>query len=363
MFAGNDEDWMVLRVGELNSKLLEGLDFLGTKSPLMWLNELYPSASFEFRNVASVVVDPHTLYEVTVSVESETYEGSGRSKKQAKLAAAVAALRDLNANGKFALRMADKEKLKKRHNQPWHNGRPRMFGPHYPRQPLYLASGLPQNVTIKDPITLLNEIHPDLNYECMQSDSDNFSVSVIVQGRREVGYGPTRMYAMNNAAEKVLRSLGVWTAYSSKRERLHQDTRSAGRSNTDFQPDMDVLRSMISNLDLLGDGRQGPAPQAYRFQSGVGSEAFSRHGGGPTLSTMQGESSMGANRNRGSGGSRGRGYRGQFRRFNGQRFGSHGRGAYVQGMLQSNPVVNHLPSNAAGHGVIPNASGLVGYHF
>lgn len=360
MFAGNDEDWMVLRVGELNSKLLEGLDFLGTKSPLMWLNELYPSASFEFHNVASVVVDPHTLYEVTVTVESQTYEGSGRSKKQAKLAAAVAALRDLNATGKFAQRVTDKEKLKKRHNQPWHNGRPRMFAPHYPRQPLYFAGGLPQNVTIKDPVTLLNEIHPDLNYELMQSDSDSFAVSVIVQGRREVGYGPTRMYAMNNAAEKVLRNLGVWTAYAgqTKRERLHQD-RSAGRGNTDFQPDIDVLRSMISNLDLLGDGRQGSA-QAYRFQSGVGSEAFSRHGG-HNLSTMQGDGSMGGNRNRGSG-SQGRGYRGQFRRFNVQRFGSRARGAYVQGMLQSNPAVNHVPSNA-GHGVIPNASGLVGYHF
>lgn len=356
MFAGNDEDWMALRVGEFHSKLLEGLDFLGTKSPLMWLNELYPSASFEFHNVASVLVDPHTLYEVTVSLDSQTYEGSGRSKKQAKLAAAVAALHDLSATGKFAQRLADKEKLKKRQNQPWHNGRHRMFTPHYPRQqqqPLYL--GLQHNVTIKDPVTLLNEIHPDLNYELMQSDSDNnFVVSVFVQGHREVGYGPTRMSAMSNAAEKVLRNLGVWTAYSKRERRLHQG-RSGGRSHNDFQPDIDVLRSMISNLDL--NGRQGSS-QAYRFQSGIGSEAFGRHGD-RALSTMQVESSMGGNGNRGNS-SRGRVYRGHFRRFNVKQFGE--RGAYVQSMLQSDPVVNHFPSNA-GHGVIPNGSGLVGYHY
>jgi len=63
-----------------------------SKHPVMLLNELYPGAPFE----GSLGAVPGNLFNMTVEIEGRSFQGTGRSKKDAKKACAMAALKSLH---------------------------------------------------------------------------------------------------------------------------------------------------------------------------------------------------------------------------------------------------------------------------
>jgi len=63
-----------------------------SKHPVMLLNELYPGAPFE----GSIGTVPGNLFHMTVEIQGRSFQGSGRSKKDAKKNCAMAALKSLH---------------------------------------------------------------------------------------------------------------------------------------------------------------------------------------------------------------------------------------------------------------------------
>jgi len=64
------------------------------KNPVMIVNEVYPSADYQF--VSETGDGTTKSFEMSVSVEGQTFSGSGRSKRLAKAHAAQAALSELH---------------------------------------------------------------------------------------------------------------------------------------------------------------------------------------------------------------------------------------------------------------------------
>jgi len=63
-----------------------------SKNPVMLLNELYPGVTYE----GSLGVVPGNMFSMTVEVQDRSFQGTGRSKKDAKKACAMAALKSLH---------------------------------------------------------------------------------------------------------------------------------------------------------------------------------------------------------------------------------------------------------------------------
>lgn len=63
-----------------------------SKHPVMLLNELYPGVPFE----GSLGLAPGNMFSMTVEVQGRSFQGTGRSKKDAKKACATAALKSLH---------------------------------------------------------------------------------------------------------------------------------------------------------------------------------------------------------------------------------------------------------------------------
>jgi len=63
-----------------------------SKHPVMLLNELYPEAAFE----GSLGVVPGGMFSMTVEIQGRSFQGTGRSKKDAKKACAISALKSLH---------------------------------------------------------------------------------------------------------------------------------------------------------------------------------------------------------------------------------------------------------------------------
>jgi len=63
-----------------------------SKHPVMLLNELYPGVTYE----GSLGVVPGNMFGMTVEIQARSFHGTGRSKKDAKKACAIAALKSLH---------------------------------------------------------------------------------------------------------------------------------------------------------------------------------------------------------------------------------------------------------------------------
>ncbi|CAH1127042.1 unnamed protein product [Ceutorhynchus assimilis] len=87
--VGSDEDFTIDKIKEeSNMSVVSPRD----KNPVMLLNELYPNAVYNFTLNESDVVN---RFKATISIEGDTFPGTGSSKKNAKSAAARIALAKL----------------------------------------------------------------------------------------------------------------------------------------------------------------------------------------------------------------------------------------------------------------------------
>ncbi|KAG8185633.1 hypothetical protein JTE90_026092 [Oedothorax gibbosus] len=190
-----------------------------TKSPLMQLNELKPGLKYQIESMSGPAHSPQFV--VSVEVDGNKFMGQGNSKQTAKHAAATAALKSFvqfrntpdimmaisNISGdydfttdtknedfgdKFVFNNKNGSSLKKME----------VSG-----KSLKILSEADK----KNPVMLLNEIHPGLTYNLQEENmlvpSQRFRMTVTVDGEDYEGTGPNKKQAKVSAARAVLSNL------------------------------------------------------------------------------------------------------------------------------------------------------------
>ncbi|KAJ8306832.1 hypothetical protein KUTeg_014916 [Tegillarca granosa] len=202
------------------------------KNALMQLNELKPGLEFKFHSQSGPVHAP--IFSMTVEVNGETYEGSGTSKKKAKLDAAEKALKSFvqfsnpseahkamgrqlvnadftsdNAEGAatsvlfnaFDVSKEDGEDVTITTEQ---NGTTNM-----PKRKKVV--NVPEKTDGKNPLMILNEMRPGLKYEFEseqgESHSKKFVMSVVVDNEKFEGSGRNKKIAKARAAQAALQKI------------------------------------------------------------------------------------------------------------------------------------------------------------
>ncbi|XP_057401379.1 double-stranded RNA-specific editase 1 isoform X2 [Balaenoptera acutorostrata] len=214
------------------------------KNALMQLNEIKPGLQYTLLSQTGPVHAP--LFVMSVEVNGQVFEGSGPTKKKAKLHAAEKALRSfvqfpnaseahlamgrsLSANADFTSDQAD-------FPDALFNG---FETPDRPDMPFYLgangddsfsssgdlslaASPMPASLAQlplpvpppfpppsgKNPVMILNELRPGLKYDFLsesgESHAKNFVLSVVVDGQFFEGSGRSKKLAKARAAQSAL---------------------------------------------------------------------------------------------------------------------------------------------------------------
>ena len=299
MFEGGDGLWSHLKMSR--DAIVAQPELFHGKNPVQLLHEIFRGVEFE--TVETPVAEFGHSFRMRVKVEGESFEGSAGNKKAAKAECAIAALTALEQRGVLASRLA--EKSAKRSGAPG----TRTWG---------------QSTT--DAVIKLAIHFPDLQYRLVsQSDIWNngqllFSVQVVVRGQTYVGVGRTEALARMDAAEKVLRAMGLWTADD---ERIKQEKSREGG----FGRGQGVTgrgRGFV--------GRGQPGGMGGRGQpGGMGIRGASRGQGTHPWTVESGRGrgrGRGGDRGRGIGGSRGRGGVGGDRGRGGGIVGDRGRGGF-----------------------------------
>ncbi|XP_072173490.1 double-stranded RNA-specific editase 1-like [Diadema setosum] len=209
------------------------------KNALMQLNEIKPGLQYNTVSQTGPVHAP--TFVVSVTVNDETFEGTGRSKKAAKMHAAELALKSFiqfpnaseayQALGRYQIQadftsdqpegfnvfdlevnrpdtppgMAKAVLGDKTQNSPeFTNGKT--------QQDPDVASPKPRDLPAgKNPVMILNELKPGLKYvlesESGQSHSKNFVMSLTIDGKEFQGSGRNKKLAKSRAAQAALISL------------------------------------------------------------------------------------------------------------------------------------------------------------
>ncbi|KAJ8351657.1 hypothetical protein SKAU_G00231330 [Synaphobranchus kaupii] len=212
------------------------------KNALMQLNEIKPGLQYKLLSQTGPVHAP--VFIMTVEVNGQLFEGSGPTKKKAKLTAAEKALRSfvqfpnaseahlamgrtLTVNTDFTSDQADfPDMLFNGFETPappedsfylGSNGNGPSGSPgEHPQTPAGGASSLPQSPlaapsSAKNPVMILNELRPGLKYDFVsesgESHAKNFVMSVTVDTQTFEGSGRNKKLAKARAAQAALSAL------------------------------------------------------------------------------------------------------------------------------------------------------------
>ncbi|XP_043931921.1 double-stranded RNA-specific editase 1 isoform X3 [Protopterus annectens] len=216
------------------------------KNALMQLNEIKSGLQYKLQSQSGPVHSP--VFIMTVEVNGQVFEGSGPTKKKAKLHAAEKALRSfvqfpnaseahlamgrtLSVNADFTSDQADfPETLFNGFEVPAQSDNSFFLGSNgndsfnssgdYNMMPVSGSGGLiqsPLSVTSqcssvgKNPVMILNELRPGLKYEFVsesgESHAKNFVMSVNVDGKPFEGSGRNKKLAKARAAQSALSNL------------------------------------------------------------------------------------------------------------------------------------------------------------
>lgn len=200
------------------------------KNPLMALNELKPGLKFE---VVCEGGQPHApLFEASVNVDGQLFQGKGPSKQKAKHSAAESVLRSVvqfrvpesqiprvgpgdtdftadTASGLLNAFGGEGGDVSENPDDPTGAA----TNPVVRKAKLSLAEGG------KHPVMLLNEVYPGAVYEFMgetgQMQDKQFIFKITIDGKDFVGTGASKKKARANTAAKTLQSLfGIRTYIS-----------------------------------------------------------------------------------------------------------------------------------------------------
>uniref|UniRef100_A0A8C4IUF3 Double-stranded RNA-specific editase 1 n=1 Tax=Dicentrarchus labrax TaxID=13489 RepID=A0A8C4IUF3_DICLA len=190
------------------------------KNALMQLNEIKPGLQYKLLSQTGPVHAP--VFVMTVEVNGQLFEGSGPTKKKAKLNAAEKALRSfvqfpnaseahmamgrtLSVHTDFTSDQADFPDM--------------LFNAFETSTPVddpfYLAPNTPSTFTSptsgKNPVMILNELRPGLKYDFVsesgESHAKNFVMSVTVDAQNFQGSGRNKKLAKARAAQAALFAL------------------------------------------------------------------------------------------------------------------------------------------------------------
>uniref|UniRef100_A0A673GVW8 Double-stranded RNA-specific editase 1-like n=1 Tax=Sinocyclocheilus rhinocerous TaxID=307959 RepID=A0A673GVW8_9TELE len=187
------------------------------KNALMQLNEIKPGLQYKLLSQTGPVHAP--VFIMTVEVNGQLFEGSGPTKKKAKLNAAEKAMRSfvqfpnaseahlamgrtLTVNADFTSDQADFPDM-------LFNG----FETPAPSRPLPLPPALttPPTGSGKNAVMILNELRPGLKYEFVaesgESHAKNFIMAVTVDTQMFQGSGRNKKLAKARAAQAALSGL------------------------------------------------------------------------------------------------------------------------------------------------------------
>ncbi|KAL4635630.1 double-stranded RNA-specific editase 1-like isoform X1 [Arapaima gigas] len=216
------------------------------KNALMQLNEIRPGLQYKLLSQTGPVHAP--IFAMTVEVNGQLFEGSGPTKKKAKLSAAEKALRSfvqfpnaseahlamgrtLTVNTDFTSDQADfPDTLFNGFETPTVPGESLYMGTNGSRSlgeyPLPVEPGtnslfqplLPPSPAVtsppssgKNPVMILNELRPGLKYEFVsesgESHAKSFVMAVTVDSRTFEGSGRNKKLAKSRAAQAALAAL------------------------------------------------------------------------------------------------------------------------------------------------------------
>ncbi|KAJ8958245.1 hypothetical protein NQ318_017388 [Aromia moschata] len=153
---------------------------INENNPISILNEVGIGVKYE---VIEQNGPPHNpVFKVSVEVDGHTYYGTGNSKKAAKSAAAIEALKsDIQFSNNDSPKQLPKRK-----------------------------KGNSININEKNPISILNEVRLGLKYEVIEQSGPShnpvFKVSVEVDGHTYYGTGNSKKAAKSEAAIEALKS-------------------------------------------------------------------------------------------------------------------------------------------------------------
>lgn len=185
------------RDGQLSQTIKKKASSLQQKNAFLQLNELKPGLKYVVESEKGSSQNPQ--FEVFVHVNGQDFIGRGKSKQSAKLAAAEAALTTFDIPE--AVNVINER-----------NG----F-----EEEILISSGaitvkadpikIVNEAHRKNPVMLLNELHPCLTYDLVAVNCENLSqryrISVEVNGKTYEGTGQRKKLAKTSAARAALSSL------------------------------------------------------------------------------------------------------------------------------------------------------------
>lgn len=220
-YEGDEKLWLQYKA-ELEKEAELKLQHEVGDNPAQQLSEYFPDAKFTFPDTFEKP-DIADFFVCSISVEGTTYEGSGTSKKDAKNDAAASVLNDLERKG--ILRQKDLEMENKKQEK---------------EEKKRAKDGTERKPTVyKSAVAKLNDNFQNIEYKFLSETPlkntriTAFTVAVSIKGRHYVGVGKNKRMAKLDAAEKVLRALGMWT---------EQDEQAKERVKTE-EDDSDVVES------------------------------------------------------------------------------------------------------------------------
>ncbi|XP_011684953.1 PREDICTED: double-stranded RNA-specific editase Adar isoform X2 [Wasmannia auropunctata] len=180
------------------------------KNAVCALNELKTGATYKVVGQTGPTHAP--TFTIAVQVDGQTYEGKGRTKKNAKQAAAELALRNI-----IQFRNTPEVHQAINTSQPVVPLEPD-FTSDVTERDNHLVNAfktLPQEpkttrVLDKGPVALINELYPGVTYNCISDSGESyakFTISVTINGETFEGTGPSKKVAKAAASKAALAKL------------------------------------------------------------------------------------------------------------------------------------------------------------
>ncbi|KAF5286224.1 hypothetical protein FQR65_LT02236 [Abscondita terminalis] len=188
-----------------------------TKNPVVLLNNLHPNSRYEYLENSN---DVYSRYKVVVTIDDDKFVGIGSSKKAAKNTAAAAALSKLLEKVKLN---SKKKHLYSNSGNVTDDGQDSNTSNEKPRKKslqsnigdacpskgvsLTIQQSSKNDSQIKNPVVLLNDLHPSGRYECLENSNDVYSrykVVVTIDDYKFVGIGSSKKSAKYAAAAAAL---------------------------------------------------------------------------------------------------------------------------------------------------------------
>ena len=209
-FVGDDSEWVQHKKPEQEPVSLPVFD---GKNPIMQLNELYHGLTYTFRDPVGPV--HAATYHVSVEVEGQSFQACCNSKKSAKLAVANIALETLKSQGILDAReqeRAQNKDVKLTKRRDFMSKRSDML---QERIQQYKNRDRKNPPLPKNAIVKLNDRYRSLEYKLVSqtgpSFNTTFTMSVSVENKTYFGTGRSKKRAKMEAAETVLKGMGLWT--------------------------------------------------------------------------------------------------------------------------------------------------------